>query len=465
MEASPPLGLTTAQRGIVTCVCLTSFMCLLDAYIVNISLPEIAHHFSVASSDVVRINLALLLALTSGLSIWGKLADRLGLKRIFLCGYLLFIVSLAICGLAPTLFWLIAGRSLQGLGTSMLIVSSPAFIARYIPQNRQGSAYGTQATSGSLGLIIGAPLGGIISGYLGWQYIFFVNIPIGLTAAFLAMRTLPADPPAQENRGEKFDFLGAVLLVSGLVLLIAGINSGSSHNWKSVLHWLHPLTGILILIVLIAWEKRAASPLLPLDVLKNRYFLLITLAFIPVLMTVSGNNFVIPFYLTKQLHLSQAGSGLLMLTFSFTYGLFSMFMGRWSDRLHPALLCMSGMTIGVVSFIIFAFTLSQSSIFFTALFLISIGCGFGCFIAPATKMVMGAADKHNAASVAALNRTSIYLGSLIGVSLFSLLLGGNAATLEISDFQHVYFAAPLLPLLALIFSWRAWQTHKKSAVK
>ena len=462
MNASESPALTPAQRRIVASVCLTSFMCLLDAYIVNISLPEIARHFSVDSGDVVRINLAYLLVLTSGLSIWGKLADRLGLKRIFLGGYLVFIVSLALCGLAPTLFWLIAGRSLQGLGTSMLIVSSPAFIARYIPRDRQGSAFGVQATAGSLGLIVGAPLGGIISGYLGWQYIFLVNIPIGLAAAFLAIRALPADPPAEAGQREKFDLIGAILLVSGLVLLVSGINSGSRNDWHSAMHWLQPLAGISVLVVLVFWEKRVASPLLPLAVLKNRTFLLITMAFIAVRMVLGGNNFVMPFYLTKQLHLSQADSGFLMLAFSITYGLLSLFMGRRADRFNPALLCMSGMGLGFVSFLVFALVLDQTSIVCTAVFLVSIGFAFGCFIAPATKMVMAAAGKNNAASVAALNRTSIYLASLIGVSLFDLLLGSNGSILETGDFQRVYLVAPLLPLLALFFSWQAWQVKKET---
>lgn len=458
MEDSTSQKLTPAQRGIIACVCLTSFMTLLDAYIVNISLPEIARSFSVASSDVVRINLSYLLVLTSGLSIWGKLADQLGLKRIFLSGYLIFIVSIALCGCAPTLFRLTVGRGFQGLGTSMLLVSSPAFIARHIPKNKQGSAYGIQATAASLGLILGAPLGGLISGLLGWHYIFFVNIPIGLAVACLASRTLPADPPYAAGKQERFDVLGAILLIVGLVLLISGITTGNRHTWHSAMHWLLPLSGLCILFFLFFWEKRVDSPLLPLTVLKNRTFLSITMAFVCVRMVLGGNNFVIPFYLTGQLHLSQTGSGMLMLAFSITYGLISLAMGRRADRFNPSLLCLSGLMIGVFSFVYFVLFLDRTSILYTALFLMSIGCAFGCFTAPATKMVMAAAGDNNAASVAALNRTSIYLASLIGVSLFDVLLGGNGGTLNSNDFKRVYLAAPLLPLLGLFFTWRAYKT-------
>lgn len=450
------------RRGIVISVSLTSFMCLLDSYIVNISLPEIAHHFSVASSSIIHINLAYLLVLTSGLSICGKLADRVGLKHIFLVGYLIFICSLAACALAPSLFWLIVGRSIQGLGTAMLLVSSPAFIARYIPTGQQGKAYGIQATAGSLGLMIGAPLGGIISGSLGWRSIFLVNIPIGIVAALLAYRALPPDCPPTTQRQEKFDVTGSILLVCGLVLLIIGLNSVDTLTAQY--HWLLLMSGVLILVGLIIWEKRVNAPLLPLEALSNRFFLLITLAFIAVLMLLSGNNFVMPFYLTSQLHLSQTNSGLLMLCFSVSYGLLSLYMGSRSDRLNPAILCMSGMIVGVFSCIFFMLVLEQKSVVCTALFLISIGIACGCFIAPATKMVMSTAGTKNAASIAALNRTAMYLASLFGISLFGMLLG-SSDPLTVIDFKQVYQVAPVLPFAALLFCWQAYKFYNTTHTK
>ncbi len=456
---SPPL--TSAQRQIVISVSLASFMCLLDSYIVNISLPEISRHFGVTAGEVVRINLAFLLVLTSGLSIWGKLADRIGLKRIFLSGYLIFTISSTLCGFAPSLFWLTVGRGLQGLGAAMLIVSGPAFIARDIPASRQGSAYGIQGSASSLGLIIGAPLGGIISGHLGWQYIFLVNIPIGTAACLLAARVLPSDPLPEKKNEEKFDFPGALMLISGLLLLVGGINSGTQGNWDATSHWLMPLAGVALLAVLWLWERRSRWPLLPLDALGDKTFLLMTLAYTAVLMVLSGNNFAMPFYLATELQLSPSESGLLMLFFSCTYGLLSLYMGRRADRFNPSLLCMSGMGWGFLSCLLFSFFLDRTSTALTALFLMSMGFAFGSFIAPATKLVMGRASRKNVASVSALFRTSIYLASLIGVSLFDLLLGSNSKVVEISSFQQTYLAAALLPLLALFFSWRVWCLNKE----
>ncbi|MBU1137379.1 MAG: MFS transporter [Proteobacteria bacterium] len=457
-DSSP---LTSDQRQIIICVSLASFMCLLDSYIVNISLPEIGRHFGVTAGEVVRINLAFLLVLTSGLSVWGKLADRIGLKRIFLSGYLIFTISSTLCGFAPSLFWLTAGRGLQGLGAAMLIVSGPAFIARDIPAARQGSAYGIQGSSSSLGLIIGAPLGGIISGHLGWQYIFLVNIPIGTAACLLAASVLPPDPQAKMESREKFDIPGALLLIGGLLLLVSGINSGTQGNWESASHWLMPLAGVVILALLWLWQKRCHSPLLPLDALGDKTFLLMTLAYTVVLMMLSGNNFAMPFYLARELHLSPSASGFLMLFFSCTYGLLSLYMGRRADRFNPSLLCMTGMAWGLLSCLVFTFFLDRASTVLTAVFLISMGFALGSFIAPATKLVMGRAARNNVASVSALFRTFIYLASLIGVSLFDLLLGSNGKVMEINNFQRTYLAAALLPLLALFFSWRVWRLNKE----
>ena len=450
---------TSAQKKILLCVSITGFMSLLDAYIVNISLPIIAEYFSVSASVIVRISLLFLLVMTVSIPIWGKLGDLFGLKKIFIIGYITFILSSLLCGFAPTVVWLIIGRGIQGIGAGMLVVSAPAFIVRYIPEQLRGTAFGIQSTTAALGLIIGAPLGGIITEALTWHAIFLINIPIGLVVLILGWRILPSNDALPSPQREKFnfDYRGTIMMIVGLSMLIIAINLGTKAGWN-LFTIITLIASIIILLLFVLYERSIAQPILPIKIFLNARFCSGFIASIALFTVLSGNNFVMPFQITRLLKVSTGNAGFLMLAFSLTYALLSVIAGKLSDRVNPAYLAATGATCGAISCAVFAFFIPEKSVIITTLFLICLGGSFAAFVAPTNKLVMGPVTKTNAGAASAIYRTGMTLAALLGVALFDAILASSNNSMSPASFQRVYYFAvfPLLmATLAISYLWMA----------
>lgn len=423
-------------------------MCLLDAYIINISLPVMANFFNVSSSEITRINLTFFLVLAAGIPIWGMLADKIGLKKIFIGGYILFTLGSLVCGLASHMYILIIGRGIQGLGAGMLTATSPAYIVKFIPQKMRGSAFGIYSTSAACGLIVGAPLGGILTEYFGWTSVFLINIPIGIIAIAVALWSLPVDI---ENNKLKdllahFDWIGMVLMISGLVLLVTGFNGGTCNGWTPLTTFLL-LAGIGVMTFFIIYEKRATSPMLAIDMLSNKTFFWGSMANVSAFIVISGINFIIPFQIAIKLGSSTRDAGFIMLAFSLTYAVLSLIMGKLADIFNPIILCITGMLIGTAAFVIFAGARAHDSLVATILFLIMLGAGLAAFVAPSNKLVMTSVKKANAGTASALFRTFITLASLVGVAIFDALITNTANP----SFQKAYYTGAGCLFLAAIF--------------
>jgi len=160
------------QLWIVISVAFAAFMAALDTYIVNVALPTIAADFNVNPTDAALITISYLLIITSTLLIFGKIGERIGFKVVFVAGFALFAFGSFLSALAPTLYLLSGSRCIQGLGAAMLYAVGMAMIIRYIPPGKRGWAFGITSTGAGMGVIIGAPMGGFITQYLDWHWIF-----------------------------------------------------------------------------------------------------------------------------------------------------------------------------------------------------------------------------------------------------------------------------------------------------
>ena len=220
-----------ASLLIVISVAFSSFLVRLNNYMVNISLPTITRSFGVTSSDASRIISSYLLIITTTLLLFGKLGDRIGLKRVFISGYVIFTVGSLMCGLSHDIDMLIGSRFVQGIGSAMLLAVSFAIISHFLPEGNTGWAFGITSTASALGVATGAPVGGIITGYLSWNWAFFINVPVGIVAVIVAMKYIPGTKPGSSSAPEReggrkgFDFLGAILSFTKLKLLIYNLNN------------------------------------------------------------------------------------------------------------------------------------------------------------------------------------------------------------------------------------------------
>src|SRR4030043_334319 len=296
---------------ILLLISLASFMGALDATIVNISLPTMSKYFQCDIATVSWVAMAYLLILSSTLITFGRVADIRGYKKIYVAGFAIFTIGSLLCGLSSIIYLLIGFRVLQGVGAAMLQAIGGAMIVRYLPEKYRGTAFGVLTTSAAVGLAAGTPLGGFISQFYTWHWIFFINVPVGIIAIILGIAVLPRDT-GEFGKGQ-FDMSGAGLLLIALVSLIFFLNMGNNVGWLS---W-----GILIAIIVsvAAWtgfilnEKRTKFPLIDLNLFRNRNFTMAVTVALLILLVGQGSWYAFPFYLELEKGVATNIAGLILL--------------------------------------------------------------------------------------------------------------------------------------------------------
>jgi EmrB/QacA subfamily drug resistance transporter len=461
---------TTKRREflIILSVAFSSFMAGLNNYIVSVSLPSISRYFNTGTAEVSRVVLAYLLAITSLLLFFGRLGDRIGHKKVFVVGYAVFTLGSLLCGLSGNIHTLVAFRLIQGIGGAMLLANGFAIIAKYLPPGRTGSAFGVASSMVALGIATGAPLGGIISGYLSWHWIFFVNVPVGTAAIFVAGRSIPAESGGSTGQALDFDIPGAMLSFCGLALFLFAFNGGRTMGWTHPAVVVSFLMAAILLTLFIIHEGRCPSPLLDFALLSNSTFTLALCATFMSYMVLSGNAFLFPFYLELIHGLSTQQTGFVLFFYALVFVFLSPSAGKLSDRINPRLLCTLGMLSASLATFLFACFLTGRGLIGAFVFLVWFAGSYVLFISPNTNRIMSTASegKHGAAS--GLLNTMLYLSMIFGVALFEaifahsfsgmLLQGRNlfqanvARGLLLNGFTYSYILAGVTCFLSCLCS-------------
>jgi EmrB/QacA subfamily drug resistance transporter len=451
------------QGWILFSITFASFMCVLDTFIVNISLPSIAHAFNIDTGAVSRVIVVYLLVLTGTIPLFGKLGDRVGFIRVFIAGYLLFSFGSLLCGLSPSLLMLILSRFIQALGGAMLYATGPAMVPRFLPPELRGTAFGTLTMAAALGMTLGVPLGGLITAYLSWHWIFLINVPVGIIATIIALKCFRAKE-ATADRGYGFDTGGVILSFFGLASLIYALDKGHEIGWTSPLIVALLFAALLLLSLFIVWEKRSRDPLLDLTIFESRTFNFANISNFFGFMVMAGNTFLIPFYLIAFKGLKADRAGLIMMAFSFAMMCVGPLAGRASDRISPRILCTAGMISAIVACIYFSLSLGGEGLYPVLIFLLWIGSSLGLFISPNNNYIMSSVNKERHGTASGVLKTMSNLGSAMGVCVFEtlfasyLITGTGAQKVNIHaanmallpGFQAAYAGGCLICVLALI---------------
>ncbi len=226
----------------------------------------------------------------------GRLSDMIGRKAIWAVGLFVFTAGSALCGAAPSLGFLVAARAAQGLGSALLFATSPAMITNAFPPQERGRALGLNSVIVALGVSVGPTLGGIITAYLSWRWIFYVNVPFGIVGSLLTLRVLTEK--FHRNPG-KFDPLGALLLGVGLASLTAALSFGQEIGWFSPLFIAGIVIGIVALSFMPFVEHRVANSIIDMQLLRNRVFLSVNMSIILSFLALFAVSFLMPFYLEQ----------------------------------------------------------------------------------------------------------------------------------------------------------------------
>ncbi|KAA0024165.1 DHA2 family efflux MFS transporter permease subunit [Antrihabitans cavernicola] len=323
------------------------FMILLDTTIVAVANPVIMADLDTSISNVIWVTSAYLLTYAVPLLVSGRLGDRFGPKNMYLLGLAVFTLASLGCGLAGSIGVLIAARAVQGLGAALMNPQTMSVITRTFPPDKRGAAMGLWGGVAGLATLVGPILGGVLVDNVGWQWIFYVNVPVGAVAFVAAAWLVPALPTS----AHKFDIPGVIMSGIGLTALVYGLQQGNSYHWAG---WVWGLIagGIVVLGGFLVYQGRTVSePLMPLRLFKDRNFTLSSVAVMS--MGASITAFMLPtfFFLQVVLGFSPTKAGLVLAPMPVVTGFLAPILGRISDQLNVRI-------IPTFGFVLFAGTLA-----------------------------------------------------------------------------------------------------------
>ncbi len=435
----------------------------LDASIVTISLPAIAHAFGTSLSGSLEwVVIGYLLVIASVLLSIGRLADTLGRKPIWVSGLLVFTAGSALCGAAPTLSVLIGARGLQGLGAACLMAVGPTILTSAFPPQERGRALGLITVTIGLSISLGPTLGGLLTQHFTWRGIFYVNVPLGLAGISLALRLLHERLPTRKIR---FDLAGACCLALGLGALLTGLSFGQQWGWSSPPLIALVMLSVLALFSLLLVERCAAYPLFARSLLTNRVFLSATVSLVLGMLALFSLNVLVPFYLVEVRAFSPVQAGLLLTPLPLTFALLSPFTGSLADRIGTRWLTVGGLALACLGLVLVSQLNSMSSLWEMLWRLACVGLGQALFLAPNDSALMGSLPREQQGIAAGFMQTSQIVGQSSGVALAGaifalaggalaghLLAAGHETTQTLALVHHLFlhgFQAALLACAAL----------------
>ncbi|MEA3010723.1 MAG: hypothetical protein QOJ91_2415 [Sphingomonadales bacterium] len=427
----------------------------LGTSVANVGLPTFAKTFGASFGQVQWVVLAYLLAVTSLIVGAGRLGDLVGRRRLLLAGIVLFTAASALCGSAPTLWLLVAARAAQGLGASVMMALTMAFVADIVPKGGTGRAMGLLGTMSAVGTALGPSLGGFLIAGPGWRWIFLVNLPLGAAAFLLARRHLPADR-APAGR-EPFDALGTILLAGTLCAyaLAMAVEHGRFGPFNLALLAVASAGAGLFVVA----ERRAAAPLIRLAMLRDPG-IAGALAASGLVATVMMATLVVgPFYLARTLGLSPALVGLLLSVGPAVAALTAVPAGGLTDRVGTRRTALAGLAAIAAGCSALALLPAGLGIFGYVAGMVVVTSGYAVFQTANNSAVMADVAPDRRGLVSGLLNLSRNLGLVTGASamgaVFASASGARdpaaASAASVAAGMHATFAVAAAAILAGLF--------------
>jgi len=423
-------GLPGRARSVaMAAVMTTTAMGVFDGSVVNIALPQIAHSLNVSPAAAVWISNGYLLSAAMTLAIFAALAARLGFRTLFAFGLGLFTLSSLGCALSSSLEMLTGMRLLQGIGGAATLSIAPAILRTVFPSRLLGRILGLHALLIATSTAIAPILGGTMLSALSWQWLFLINIPLGLISLALALRAIPDKPSAAKA---PFDFAGAILsavMLGGVILAANAFSQRGGGETTSSMLAMALAYGFIALIAggLFIWrQRRATAPLMPLEIFRSARFSLAALTSLASFVS-QGMTFVaLPFLFQSVYGYSAFASALLFLPWPAGIVLVAPHAGRLADRYPPAIISTIGLCIFACGLVLLAQLPEHAQEWDIGLRSLLCGIGFGCFQSPNNREMLSNVARENsgyASGVLAIMRT---FGQCLGTAFVGVILSAMA---------------------------------------
>ncbi len=412
-------GLPPEQRRWAILAIFTALaMAALDTAIANIALPAIAADLHTTPADVIWVVNVYQIAMVATLLPLAALGEIVGHQRVYLWGLLLFTLASLACALAWSLPTLLVARALQGLGAAGVMSVNTALVRFVYPSRLHGRGFGNNALVVATAFSIGPALASGILSVASWPWLFAINIPFGLAAMLVGMKTLPQTPRAPHA----FDMLGALLTSICLCLFILGIGS-AAHGTSAVIVVAELVGAVIFGALLIRRQADHPAPMLPIDLFRRPMFSL-SVATAVCSFAVQGIAFVsLPFYFEDVLHRSQVETGFFMTPWSVVVAIMAPIAGRLSDRQPAGLLGGLGLLLLGIGMALLAMLPASPSVIDIVWRMAICGCGFGFFQSPNMKAIMGSAPAGRSGGASGIVATARLTGQTVGAALAALCFG------------------------------------------
>ncbi|MCD1295297.1 MFS transporter [Methanocella sp. CWC-04] len=409
------------NRYVILAVILIGvLMAVLDGFMISIALPTITMFFNVNVAQSQWVITGYLISMTCLFIVFGRVSEYTGKVKLFMTGFAIFTLSSLACGLASSIDQLIAFRIIQGIGASMVAGISGAMIYHAFPQNEIGRAMGYYMATVAIGSLIAPALGGFLVDSMGWQYIFFINIPIGVLLLALAFKYLKL--PEMISKSLEIDWIGMgtlIVTVVSLMLLCSEFASSIRITTSSIIY---SVIFAAALIIFTFQESRCKKPLLELSIFRNKRFTLPILSMMCVVAVFNIGAVIWPFYFQGVMGYTPSQVGLLFMVTPLVMMFAGPVSGKLYDKYQWKYTAGTGAFIAAIAFLLLGYAFMAIDLTFIIPAFIIWGIGYSLFTSPNNAEVLSSLPREKTAIASSVSSTARNLGSTLGISLASILL-------------------------------------------
>lgn len=419
------------KRPALIVASVASFLTPFMGSSVNIALPVIARDFAMDAVTLSWVATSFLLAAAIFLVPFGRLADIHGRKKIFRYGIAIYTAASLLAAISMSGAMLVATRVLQGFGGAMVFGTGVAILTSVYPAGERGKALGINSAAVYLGLSLGPFFGGFLTQHLGWRSLFFANLPVGVLLIALVQKL---QGEWAEAKGEKFDFIGALIYAVALIAIMLGLSLLPAVSGAVVF-----AMGFLGIVVFVRWEIKAPSPVLRMQLFDNTIFAFSNLAALIHYSATFALTFLLSLYLQYIKALTPQSAGFVLVAQPLVMTVFSPLAGRLSDRIEPRLVASLGMAFSAAGLFFFTFLEENNTLTSIIGGLMLLGLGFALFSSPNTNAVMSAVEKRFYGIASGTLGTMRLTGQMLSMGIATLIFAVYLGRVQITPANYAIF--------------------------